>query len=74
MVMSHQNQITDAKFDFQANNVGLSEQTNVTTTVTTGSWTDSENWGNIAPDSTFVFPHLLNICQLQLDNMTSFSK
>ena len=68
------NQITDAEFGFQVNNFGVAGQPNVTTTVTTGAWTDSENHGLIA-----LIVHLLptmqiNICQLQLDNMISYLK
>lgn len=51
------NQITDAEFGFQVNNFGVAEQPNVTTTVTTGAWSDSENNGLIGPDSTFVVYH-----------------
>lgn len=51
------NQITDAEFGFQINNFGVVGQPNVTTTVTTGSWSDSENQGLIAPDSTLVAYH-----------------
>ena len=51
------NQITDAEFGFQVNNFGVAGQPNVTTTVTTGAWTDSENHGLIGADSTFVVYH-----------------
>ena len=51
------NQVTNAEFGFQVNNFGVMAQPNVTTTVTDGMWTDSENNGTIAPDSTFVVYH-----------------
>ena len=51
------NQITNAEFGFAVYNFGSGDQTNVTTTVSSGAWTDSENHGTIAADSSFVVYH-----------------
>ena len=52
------NQVTDAEFGFAVYNFGSGDQTNVTTTVSTGAWTDSENYGILERDSSFVVYHV----------------
>ena len=51
------NQVTDAEFGFAVYNFGSGDQTNVTTTVSSGAWSDSENYGTLAADSSFVVYH-----------------
>ena len=51
------NQVTDAEFSFAVYNFGISDQPNVTTTVASGAWTDSENYGTLEGDSSFVVYH-----------------
>jgi hypothetical protein len=52
------NQVTDAEFGFAVYNFGSGDQTNVTTTVSAGAWTDSENYGILERDSSFVVYHV----------------
>ena len=65
MVMFHQIKLLMLEFGFAINNFGVAAQPNVTTTITTGAWSDTESHGTLAPDTTIVmFIMQLNTCRL----------
>ena len=51
------NQVTDAIYAFGVYNFGAADQTNVTTSISTTGWNDSENFGGLWSGADFVTNH-----------------
>ena len=70
----HTNKPSDrCRIGFAVYNFGSGDQTNVTTTVSTGAWTDSENYGILERDSSFVVYHVNQYMPTTVDNTISIS-